>query len=88
MLCISPENRALIGKYALENGNKSARLKYLADFPNLNESTVRNFKKSYKERLKSQRNQHCPQPITTIPSNVKGLPPILMELDQKLITFF
>ncbi len=83
----TPENRALIGKYALENGNKSARLKYLADFTNLNESTVRNFKKAYKERVKSQKNQQCPQPITAIPSGVRGRPPILMELDQKLIKF-
>ena len=37
-------DRARIGKYAAENGNKNARLRFLKDFPNLNESTVRNFK--------------------------------------------
>ena len=83
----TPENRALIGKYALENGNKSARLKYLVDFPNLNESTVRNFKKAYKEKVKLQKDQQLPQPITALPCSARGRPPLLVELDQKLIKF-
>ena len=40
------ENRAQIGKYALENGNEKARLHFLSIFPNLKESTIRNFKKA------------------------------------------
>ena len=51
---------AKIGKWALENGNKSARNHFLKDFPNLNESTVRNFKKAYEERMKWQRKQLHP----------------------------
>ena len=48
---------AKIGKWALENGNKSARNHFFKDFPNLNESTVRNFKKAYEERMKWKRKQ-------------------------------
>ena len=45
----TPETRAKIGKYALENGNERARSRFCRDFPKLNESTVSNFKKAYKE---------------------------------------
>ena len=45
----TPEKRAEIGKYALENGNERARLRFLTEFPSLRESTVRNFKAAYKE---------------------------------------
>ena len=44
----SAEDRASIGKYALENGNEKARQPILVKFPNLKESTIRNFKKAYK----------------------------------------
>ena len=43
------ESRAKIGKYALENGNERARVHFKTQFPNLKESTIRNFKKAYKE---------------------------------------
>lgn len=46
----TPADRANIGKYASENGNKNTRLHFLKDFPNLNESTVGNFKKAYIEK--------------------------------------
>ena len=39
----TPSNRAKIGKYALENGNLRALHHFSAEFPNLKESTVRNF---------------------------------------------
>ena len=80
----TPENRAKIGKYALENGNERARRHFLLQFPNLNESTVRNFKKGYKEQLAYQKKRNNPQPITSKP---KGRPPLLLELDEKLIGF-
>ena len=45
----SAEDRARIGKYALENGNETARVHFLKKFPNLRESTVRNFKKKQRK---------------------------------------
>ena len=49
----SPKNRAEIGRYALENGNNRARFRFLSSFPNLDESTIMNFKKAYKEGRES-----------------------------------
>ena len=37
----SDKQRAAIGKYASENGPEKARKRFIAEFPNLNESTVR-----------------------------------------------
>lgn len=39
------ESCAKIGKYAFENGNERARVHCKTQFPNLKESTIRNFKK-------------------------------------------
>ena len=83
----TPVVRAKIGKWALENGNKSARNHFFKDFPNLNESTVRNFKKAYEERMKWQRKQLHPQPVNEISFQRQGRPPILLELDEKLVKF-
>ena len=49
----SPQQRASIGKYAFQNGNERARMHYLCEFPDLKESTIRNFKKAYQEKLHS-----------------------------------
>ena len=65
-------------KYALENGNERARLHIKAHFPNLKESTIRNFKKAYKEQLKKK------ALVTALPTMPRGRPPLLMELDKKL----
>lgn len=83
----TPADRARIGKYAVENGNKNARLHFLKDFPSLNESTVRNFKKSYVEKMNQQTRQLNPQPVTEIPIQSRGRPPYMLELDNKLIKF-
>ena len=64
-----------IGKYALENGK----------YPLLTESTVRNFKKSYNEKLQKESKKMNPQPVTSITPQPRGWPPILLELDTKLI---
>ena len=40
-----------IGKYASENGSTASVRKYPTDFPKINESTVRGFKKHYEEEL-------------------------------------
>ena len=41
----SDEDRYKIGKYAIENGSAAAVRKFKSNFPKLNESTVRDFKK-------------------------------------------
>ena len=81
----SAEDMARIGKYALENGNETARVHFLKKFPNLRESTLRNFKKAYKEKLHQESKKLDPKPITRIVTQPKGRPPILLELDDKLL---
>ena len=75
------ESRAKIGKYALENGNERARVHFKTQFPNLKESTIRNFKKAYKEQLKKKAE------VTALPTMHRGRPPLLMELDRRLLQF-
>ena len=67
-----PSDCAKIGKYALENGNLKAMRHFSARFPDIKESTIRNFKKAYKERLDCQRKQQNPKPVTDIPSNIES----------------
>ena len=81
------KDRAKIGKYALENGNTSTRCHFSAEFPDLKESTIRNFKKVYKEHLGYQRKQLHPKAVTEIPSQPRGHPPLLLEIDTKLLSF-
>ena len=77
----------MIGKYALENGNERARKHFLSKFPNLPESTIRYFKKAYREELEKKRKKSDPQPVVEIIAKPKGRPPILLDLDEKLIKF-
>ena len=46
-----------IGRYAGENGTKKALIHFKNKFPELKESTVRNFKKQHQEELKKARSQ-------------------------------
>ena len=82
----SGEMRAKIGTYAAENGNKKARKHFSKDFPVLKESTIRNFKKKFYVKLAEERKAGNTQ-VICIPSEVHGRPPILMDLDNKLVTF-
>ena len=83
------EQRAKIGKYALENGNERTRRHFSSQLPNLKESTIRiSFKVAYKRKLDEERKKSNPQPVTQIPTKPKGRPPILLDLDEKLIKFF
>ena len=81
----SNEDRAKIGKYVLENGNERARKHFLIKYPLLTESTVRNFKKAYNEKLQKESKKMNPQPVDSITPQPRGHPPILLELDTKLI---
>ncbi len=63
-----------IVKCALENENMSAITHFKGKFPNLKESTVRNFKKSYNNQLNVLRKRHNPQ---VLPSKPMERPSIL-----------
>ena len=47
----TPADRFRIGEYAAENGNTAAVRKFDAEFPRLNESTAREFKKKYNIKI-------------------------------------
>ena len=79
-------NKSKIAKYAVENGITKAVKHFEKKFPNLKESTVRNFKKKYYEKLSKARREGKTE-VLSLPSKVRGRPPILMEPDGKLIRF-
>ena len=81
----SPELRAQIGKYASENGNLRALNHFKAQLPNLKESMVRTFKQAYQKKLKEMKRQGIQESVTSIPHDTRGRPPLLLDLDQKLI---
>ena len=83
----SPEMRAKNGKYASENGNARAINHFKAQLPNLTESNVRTFKRAYQKKLKETKRQGGIQEnVTSILHGTRGRPPILLDLDQKLIS--
>ena len=47
-----------MGKYASETGTSAAIRKFRPDFPKINESTIREFKKKYEEELKLAKQQN------------------------------
>ena len=59
----------------------------MSQYPNLRESTIRNFKKAYKDQMDLQTKRNQPAMITTLPKKPRGRPPILLDLDEKLIKF-
>ena len=81
------EDRAKIGRYASESGNERARKHFLSKFPHLTESTVRYFKKLYIKRLQEEKLKENPELITKISIKQRGRPPIMLDLDAKLIKF-
>ena len=83
----SDKQRASIGKYASENGAEKARKRFLAEFPNLNESTVRYFKTLYQQKMREETKKDQPMPVTMLTTQPRGRPPLLLELDEKLIKF-
>ena len=47
-----------MGKYASETGTSAVVRKFRPDFPKINESTIREFKKKYEEELKLVKQQN------------------------------
>ena len=83
----SGEDRVKIGKFASENGNKKTLERFIEEFPGLKESTVRAFKKAFREELSAQTRQGNVQLVTSLETQKRGRPPFLLELDSKLIAF-
>ena len=50
----SGEDRVKIGKFASKNGNKKTLECFAEEFPRLQESTVRTFKKAFREQLSAE----------------------------------
>ena len=68
-------DRTEIGKHASENGNSSAQCHFKSKFPDLEESTVRSFKKKYLVGVARGEN------VTSIPSKKTGRPLTLGKID-------
>ena len=69
-----------IGKYASKNGPIAAVRKFEKQFPNMNESSARTFKKKYESELDDAKRQGRAKP-TSIPLKPQGRPLLLGELD-------
>lgn len=68
----TPEQKAMIGRYAAENGNSKAVHKYTAELGiSVKESTVRQFKKAYYLQLNEGKD---PDDIKMIPNKKRGRP--------------
>ena len=79
----SAETCAKIGKYASENGNSKAINQFKEELPTLKESTVRTFKRAYEKRLREKKKKGKTEaPVIAIPSDTRGRPPILCDLDS------
>ena len=76
-----------IGNFASENGDKKTLECFAEEFPSLKESTVRTFKKAFRERVSAKIREGNVQPVTSLETHKRGRPPFLYELDNKLIAF-
>ena len=69
------------------NGNSKAINHFKEELPTLRESTARTFKQAYEKRLREEKKKgNIGATITAIPSDTRGRPPILRDLDSKLIS--
>lgn len=84
----TPADRFKIGEYAAENGNIGAVRKFKAEFPRLNESTVRDFKKRYTPELANaaKEKREVKKSILRYSSKT-GRPLILGDLDSMVQTY-
>ena len=70
----SPEQKAQIGRYVASTNIASAVTKYQADFPNLRERTVFEFKKAYLKQKESSGKE-----VTILKAKKRGRPKLLPE---------
>ena len=74
------EDRYKIRKYASENVSTATLQKFNSDFPKLNESTVRDFKRKYEEKVKISKKKG--ENISTLVTEKRGCPLLLGKLDE------
>ena len=80
-----PKDRYNIGKYASENGPIAAVRKFSGDYPSLNESTARGFRKKYEEEIKkATKEKREPSKAISKYSAPTGRPLMLGELDSMI----
>ena len=81
----SSEDRAKIGKFAVENGNAKAVKHFKSTYQHLGESTVRFFKKRYLDGLAEKRKNGEMHPaVAEIPVKKQGRPLLLGDLDVQV----
>ena len=73
------EDRYKIEKYASENGSAATVRKLKSDFPKLNKSTARDFKRKYEKKLKISKKKG--ENISTLLNEKRGRPLLLGKLD-------
>ncbi len=82
----TPEQKALIGRFAAENGNSKAVQKYTEELGvSVKESTVRQFKKAYYLQLNEGKD---PDDIKMIPNKKRGRPSktgFHIKVDEQLV---
>ena len=84
----SPQVKAEIGRYATENGVASTLRRYVSNYPDLKESTVRTWRNVYSQELKKRVRSGTETVATSIqqlPSKKRGRPYLLgEELDKQV----
>ena len=84
----TPSDRFKIGKYAAVNGNIASVCKCQAEFPHLNESTVREFKKKYNTEIANAvKEKREVANVNPKYSSQTGRPLLLGELDSMVQTY-
>ena len=73
-----------MGKYASETGTSAAVRKFRPDFPKINESTIREFKKKYEEELKLAKQQNR-EVRTELSTGKQGRPLLLRTKIDSLV---
>lgn len=68
----SGEDCVKIGKFASKNGNKKTLKRFAKEFPNLKESTVCTFKKSFRNQLSAQTREGNVQPLMSLATQKHG----------------
>lgn len=58
---------------------------FTTEFPNLSESTVRYSTKLYEQKMKDKAKKDNPLPVKALLTQPRGHPPLLLELDTKLL---
>lgn len=77
--------KAKIAKYACENGNKRAAEKFAQTLGHpVIESTVRNFKRAYLEKLRICKD---PDAVTELPHGNRGRPLLIGDFDDEVIEY-